>query len=85
MGTHTRLLKTMVMVALSLTVLLAGCAGATRAASTQKIVAAERAIHDATQSEAALTAAPDLDFGVAATPWKAVQRAAWAVLTKEWA
>jgi hypothetical protein len=48
----------MVMVALSLTVLLAGCAGATRAASTQKIVAAERAIHEATQSEAALTATP---------------------------
>lgn len=57
MGTHTRLLKTMVLLALSLMLLLAGCAGATRVSSTEKIAAAERAIRDATQSEAALTAA----------------------------
>ena len=61
MGTHTRLLKTMVLLALCLMLLLAGCAGATRVSSTEKIAAAERAIRDATQSEAALTAAPDLE------------------------
>ncbi len=62
MSTHPKLVKTMVTVGLTITALLAaGCSGKARVASTEKIVAAERAIQDATQSEAALTAAPDLD------------------------
>jgi hypothetical protein len=55
-------LKTMVTVGVAFTALLAaGCAGQTRSASTEKILAAERAVRDATQSEAALTAASDLE------------------------
>jgi hypothetical protein len=60
--THTTLAKTVLTVGVPLSVLLAtGCAGKARISATEKIVAAERSIQDATQSEAALVAAPDLD------------------------
>jgi biopolymer transport protein ExbB/TolQ len=54
--------QTAIMVGLTLTAwLAAGCAGAARISATERITAAERSIREATQSDAALTAAPDLD------------------------
>ena len=49
-----------VVVGLTIVVLLAvGCSGA-RVAATEKLMAAQRAIGDATQSEAAISAAPEM-------------------------
>jgi hypothetical protein len=60
--TRTKLLKTVLTVGLALTAFLAaGCAGKARVAATERIAAAERAVGDATQSEAALTAASELE------------------------
>ena len=53
-------MKTVVVVGLTLVVLLAaGCSGA-RVAATEKLTAAQRAVGEATQSEAAISAAPEM-------------------------
>ena len=53
-------MKTVVVVGLTVVVLLAaGCSGA-RVAATEKLMAAQRAVGEATQSEAAISAAPEM-------------------------
>jgi hypothetical protein len=53
-------MKTVGMVGLALAMLVAAGCSSARVAATEKMAAAERAIGDATQSEAALAAAPEL-------------------------